>query len=283
MEITHSYEGLSLEYSRARQGTPRFARFMVSHSGLDIKTRPAPLNIVELGVGSGQQTEFVERELVRRGLTPYRILAYDKSFRADSSKETGQLNLLIDRINKGEISSCVFPVQLDFDGCPLPLRSSCVDLTYMAWVFHHLTHKQAVLDEIARVSRSGAGLFLYQVTIEDLEHHPLNEFFPTKYSCDIKRYPTLPQLREMFRGAGFSFEKPCVVRRDASLLMDRAFLRFVENTTFDSALMMIRDNDPAAFAEGVTRVKREVEKGELSGRYRIYHRIDRKVFWGIKQ
>lgn len=283
MEITHSYKGLSLEYSRARHGTPRFAQFMISHAGLNLKRRDTTLNIVELGVGSGQQTEFVERELNLKRLLPYRILAYDKSFRADSAKESGQLNLLIDRIKNGEISDRVIPVQYDFDGCSLPLRSSCIDLSYMAWVFHHLTHKQAVLDEIARVSRRGARHFMYQVTIEDLQYHALNEFFPTKYSYDAERYPTLNQLREIFHKAGFSFEKPYVIRRDDSQLIDRAFLESVENTTIDSALKMIKDNEPLAFAEGVSRVKKEVEKAVRSGSYRMYHRADRKIFWGIKE
>lgn len=195
------------------------------------------------------------------------------------------MNLLIDRINKGEISENVVPMQLDFDGTPLPLETESVDLCYMAWVLHHLNNKQSVFNEVARVSRKGAGFFMYQVTIEDLEGHPLDEFFPTKYEYDKQRYPTLTQLRQMFLTAGFTFEDPHIIKgvKDDPRLIDRALLESMENTSIDSVLTMIKDNNPQAFAEGINRVRNEVERAERSGSYRNYERIDRKIFWGIKE
>ena len=275
METTHSYEGLSLGYLRARKGTPKFAAFMISHAGFDKSHLSQPLNIVELGVGSGQQTEFVEKQLHAVGISQYRILACDKS--------SAQVNLLAERIKKGEISDRVIPIQIDFDGTPLPVESESIDLSYMAWVLHHLTNQQDVLNDIARITRKGARHFMYQVTIEDLENHPLDEFFPSKYEYDAQRYPTRSQLKQMFYTAGFTYEKPYAVKRDDPRLIDRAFLESIENTSFDSALRMIKDNEPLAFAEGVGRVRKEVEKAERTGNYRLYVHDRRKVFWGIRE
>jgi ubiquinone/menaquinone biosynthesis C-methylase UbiE len=277
MEITHSYEGISREYSRARKGTPRFAAFVVSHSGFGRRHSSRPLTIVELGVGSGQQTEFVERYLKAAGISQYEILAYDKS--------SDQIRLLKERKNTGEISERVVPIQHDFDSRPLPLDPASVDFSYMAWVFHHLANQQGVLNDIARITRRGAGHFMYQVTIEELEYHPFNEFFPTKYEYDRQRYSTLSRLRQMFLEAGFSFEKPPVIKQDAPRLIDGNLLESVENTSIDSVFRMIKDNDPDAFAEGVARLRKEVEKAERTGVYRVcdYSRVHRKVFWGIKQ
>ncbi len=275
MEITHSYEGLSRAYSRARKGTPRFAAFVVSHAGLDKIHLSRSLAILELGVGSGQQTEFIENRLDVAGISRYKILACDKS--------SDQLDLLKERVEKGEISERVIPVQADFDRSPLPLESESIDLSYMAWVLHHLADQQGVLNDIARVTRKGSGHFMYQVTIEDLENHQLDEFFPMKYDYDKQRYPTLSQLRQMFFDAGFSFEKPQVIKRDAPRLINRALLESVENTSIDSVLKMIKDNDPDAFTEGVNRLRKEVEKAERSGHFREYRSVDRKIFWGIKQ
>lgn len=283
MEITHSYERLGFDYLKARKGTPRFAAFMIKHAGFDVNRLSLPLTIVELGVGSGQQTEFVEKELIAKGIFQYRILAYDKSYRLNPSENPRQLNMLIDRIRKGEISKNVIPIHYDFDEASLPIESESVDLSYMAWVLHHLHNKQYVLNDIARISRKGARHFIYQVTIEDLENHPLDEFFPSKYEYDLHRYPTREQLRRMFYCAGFTYEKPYVIKRDDPRLIDRVFLESVENTSIDSALMMIKDNDPLAFNEGVSRVRKEVERAESSGNYRTYFRIDRKVFWGIRK
>lgn len=283
MRISHSYRGLARKYSRVRHGTPGFASFMISHAGLSLLHPHNPLTIVELGVGAGQQTEYIEAGLDSAGLSRYCILACDKSCGLDSSGEPAQLDLLLDRIRKGELSDRVYPVQCDFDGAPLPLASDSTDLTCMAWVLHHLKDQPYVFHEVARINRKGAGFFLYQVTIEDLVDHPLDEFFPSKYRYDLQRYPTLARLQQMFLDARFTYEEPHAIPRDDPKLIDRTFLEGIENTTFDSALRMIKDDDPGAFTKGVARVRREVERAEKSGKYRTYYHDRRKVFWGIKR
>jgi SAM-dependent methyltransferase len=275
MKISHSYEGLSRGYSQVRKGTPRFAAFVISRAGLDIGKSDKPFIVVELGAGSGQQTEFVEKQLKAAGISEYRILAYDKSY--------DQLDLLRERINKGEISRRVTPVKLDFDVKSLPLESASVDVSYMAWVLHHLTDQQGMLNEIARISRQGARHFMYQVTLEAMKNHPLDEFFPTKFEYDKQRYPTRSQLRNMFRRAGFTYETPYAIKGDDPKPIDRVFLENIENTSFDSALHMIKDDEPLVFAEGVERVRREVARAECTGDYRIYTHNRRQVFWGIRK
>lgn len=274
MEITHSYEGISRSYAHVRKGTPRFAAFMISRAGLNRNLSGLPFNIVELGVGSGQQTEFIEKQLNAIGISRYQILAYDKS--------SEQLALLKERIIKGEISDRITPIQYDFDGKPLPVENKSIDLVYMAWVLHHLSHQQALFDEIARIIRKGARLFMYQVTVEAMVNHPLDEYFPMKYEYDKRRYPSLSQLRKSFINAGFTFEEPHAIRGDDPKLINRTFLEGIETTSFDSALKMIKDNEPLSFAKGVEQVRKEVEKAERNGQYRVYVHNRRKVFWGIK-
>jgi ubiquinone/menaquinone biosynthesis C-methylase UbiE len=285
LTITHSYEGLGQKYFKARKGTPQFAAFILSHAGFGEILSRQPLTIVELGAGSGQQTEFVEKQLLAAGYHRYKILAYDKSFQADKNSEPAQLNILLDRIKKGEISNRVFPTQLDFDGSPLPLESKSVDLCYMAWVLHHLKNQPEVLKEIARILRRGAGFFMYQVTIEDLENHPLDEFFPAKFAYDKQRYPTRAQLKRMFLEAGLTYENPFVIKagEDDPRIIDRSLLADIENTTLDSVLKMIKDDNPVAFDEGVEHVRKEVEKAERSGNYRRYEHVNRTIFRGIKK
>ncbi|OGO00949.1 MAG: hypothetical protein A2Y58_02270 [Chloroflexi bacterium RBG_13_51_52] len=247
---------------------------MISHAGLDGNQFGSPLTIVELGVGSGQQTEFVEKQLASVGISRFKILAYDKS--------SDQLVLLKERIKKGEISDKVIPVQYNFDGKPLPVESESVDLIYMAWVLHHLSYQQAVINEIARIVRKGARLFMYQVTVDAMKNHPLDEYFPTKYKYDKKRYPSRSRLKQLFINAGFTFKRPHAIRGDDPKLIDRTFLEGIKNTSFDSVLKIIKDNEPRVFAEGVARVEKEVEQSESTGNYRLYVHNRRKVFWGIK-
>lgn len=273
--MTCSYDGISREYFRTRKGNPGFAEFVIARAGLDKSRTGSPLTIVELGVGGGQQTGFIEKKLDAVGISRYKILAYDKS--------SDQLDLLKERMKSGEISEKVVPTQIDFDGKPLPLESESIDLTCMAWVLHHLSHQQAVLKEIARITRLGARFFMYQVTIEDLVDHQLDEWFPMKYEYDKRRYPTRSQLKQMFYDAGFTCEEPHIIRGDNARLIDRALLESVENTSIDSVLRMIRDDDPAGFTEGVNKLRKEVERAERSGKYRNYRTVDRKIFWGIKE
>jgi ubiquinone/menaquinone biosynthesis C-methylase UbiE len=282
MDITHSYEGLGMDYRKARTGVPGFASFVVSKIVPDITDHNVLLNIAELGVGSGQQTEFMEKELTLNGLANYKIYAYDKSYQSKSAEKPGQLNVLERRIQKGEISRKVIPVNFDFDGHLLPIETDSIDFSYMAHVFHHLKNKQKILDELFRVTNRSGKIFILGATIEDLEHHPLNDFFPMKLEYDSHRYPTGGALKQMFESAGFTYEIPFALGKNYERPIDRAFLTSIENTTLDSVLKMINDNDTAGFQEGVRRVKQEVENAEKSGNFRIYSTDMAKVYWGKK-
>lgn len=281
MTTTDAYGGIGEEYRRARKGTTEFANFMMDQCGLQGRNPNLALTIIELGIGSGQQTEFVEKELSARGFNNYRILGYDKSCTLAAGLKLAQLNVVIERLRAGEISPRVIPINYDFDGVELPLKPQTADLTYMAFVFHQLTHKQSVLTDIARVTRPSGRHFMFGASIEDLENHPLNEFFPMKFQVDRRRYPTRKELQQMFNAAGFSYEEPCRIKRDKEKPIDRAFLRSIENTTINSALRLIRDNAPEAFRQGVERVRKEVEQAEGTGEYKTFS-IERTVFWGIR-
>jgi len=111
---------------------------MISKIGLENTDTMPPTKIIELGVGSGQQTKFVETELISNGQNNYQILAYDKSYQLKTEGEPGQLNILKERIAKGELSERVVPIHFDFDGHVFAVESESVYFSYMAHVFHHL-------------------------------------------------------------------------------------------------------------------------------------------------
>ena len=282
MDITHSYDGLGLEYKKSRQGIPGFASFVVFSVSLKTLRHGLPVTIVELGVGSGQQTEFIEKELESKGIYQYRVLAFDKSYQSYPGEQPGQLNILKERIANGELSDKIVPIHYDFDGNILPIKSGSVYFSYMAHVFHHLNHKQEVFDEISRVTLKDGKHFILGVTIEDLENHPLNKYFPMKYKYDSIRYPTIEQLQGFFKSAGFTYEQPFLLGKHFERPVDRSFLESIENTTLDSALHIIKDDDPSGFQKGILSVKKEVEQAEKSGKYKTYFTDIIKVFWGTK-
>jgi len=285
MAITHAYEGMGAQYANARKGTPEFARFMIENSGLAEIADSEPtrlIHIAEFGVGGGQQTEFVESELGNAGIDKYVLPAFEKSFNLGPEDEPGQLNVLKHRIEIGEISDRVIPIQYDIDGQELPIPSGTTDLSYMAFVQNHLTHKAEVLREIARITRQGGRHFIFGAVLEDLVDHPLNVFFPQKYGIDARRYSTSEQMQELFQQAGFSYEHPHTVKRDDEKRIDREFLESVENMSVNSVLKIIKEEDPDGFRQGVEKVREEVEKAEQSRHYRKSV-ILRTIHWGIKQ
>jgi ubiquinone/menaquinone biosynthesis C-methylase UbiE len=241
------------------------------------------LFIVEFGAGSGQQTEFLEKELNTNGITKYNIIAFDKSYNKNSDGIPSQFDILNKRIRNGEISNNVIPINFDFDGATLPIKSKSITFSYMAHVLHHIKYKEQLFKEISRITIKNGRHFIFGVTIEDLKNHPLDEFFPIKYEYDKKRYPTEEQLKEMFYSAGLTYEEPNKIGKDQVREIDREFLLSIENTTMDSVLKIIKDNDPEGFKEGVQRIRSEVEHSEKSGRYRLYFTSIRRVFWGIKK
>ncbi len=256
---------------------------MLNQLGFDKNNLTIPLNIVEFGIGSGQQTEFLENELSTNGITQYNIVAFDKSYKQNFDTTPGQFDILKERIKNGEISKRVLPIDFDFDGTTLPLKSESIDFSYMAHVLHHLKHKNQLFKEISRIIIEHGRHFIFGVTIEDLRNHPLDEFFPSKYEYDRKRYPTEEQLKQMFYSAGFTYEEPFKIGKDQVREMNKEFLLSIENTTMDSVLKMIMDDDPEAFEEGVQKVRKEVERAEKLGKYRRYFTSVIRVFGGIKK
>lgn len=284
-DISHGYTSMGIRYAESRKGSPEFARFIMENSGLSEIVRAEPtrlIHIVEFGVGSGQQTEFIEKELKDRGVTNYLISAYDKSYNPYLEGEPDQLTVLINRIEKGEISQRVIPIPFDFDGKQLPIPSGLVDMSYMAFLHHHLSNKAAVFREVARITRPGGRLFVYGAALEDLVEHPLNEFFPMKYEFDARRYPTKEQLKALFENSGFIYQGPYRIKRDDNKPIDRKFLESVDDKTINSVLVMIEKEDPKGFKEGVEKIRAIVEEGERTGQYIIFN-IFRTVFWGVKR
>ncbi|MBN2238218.1 MAG: methyltransferase domain-containing protein [Dehalococcoidales bacterium] len=276
MKITHSYEGLGEHYRKARNGTPRFAQIMISLAFEKEIKFERNLNLVELGIGSGQQTEFVEHELINRGITDYHIAAFDNA--------ASQLDVLQQRMQKGEISNNIIPEKLDFDNNPLPVETESIDISYMSHVYHHLSNRKQVFGEIFRITKKGGSFFLLGVVLEDMVNHPLDEFFPEKFEYEKRRYANEDQLEYLFTGAGFTFEKPVRIKETVAVPLDRDFLESIINTSQDSTLTIIREEDPEVFNRGVARVRREVKKGEEVGKYRTYYYGGRlKVFRGIRQ
>ncbi|MAE43038.1 hypothetical protein CMO93_04655 [Candidatus Woesearchaeota archaeon] len=288
MKIAHGYEGIALNYFKARPGTPKFAEFMFLNSGvLDLvkKDLGRPIYIAEFGVGSGQQTGFVEAQLEANGVTDYRILAFDKSYSPNPNGRQDQLNLLKDRIGRGELSDRVIPIQCNIDGIPLPIPTGKVDLSYMAFVQPHLIDKEGVMREIARITRQGCPFFLFGATSEDPVAHPYDIFFPSMGAIQKERYPTYKQLTDSFKQSGFKYRGHCRLIRDKGVRIDRALLEQIdpiEDIAINSTLQIIRKEYPEEFQQGVDTIRKIVEQLEETGGYITFDK-ERTIYWGIKR
>jgi ubiquinone/menaquinone biosynthesis C-methylase UbiE len=283
-KISHEYLGLGNSYDKARPGNDEFAEFLVSNLVSSKELAQHPLTFVELGCGGGQQTTKVANNLISRGITDFKLLAYDYSFtpaeKLEAGAPMGQLNVLAKKQAEGVIPSQVIWNQLDIDGKRIPLESASVDVCFMAMVLHHLTHKRETISELSRITRTDGRIFIFGASREDLADDALNQFFPEKVALDEKRYPSLSEITELLETSGFTSESPYRILRDSQRRVDREFLSSVLDRSLNSALELLYETDRKAYDEGVARVQAAVKAAEESDAAYITYDRYRTVYWG---
>jgi ubiquinone/menaquinone biosynthesis C-methylase UbiE len=150
----------------------------------------------------------------------------------------------------------------------IPFRDSCFDLVFSVDVVHHIGAPAAYFHEMRRVVKPGGRV----CTATDSEwiiqnRQPLATYFPETIAADRARYHSMENLRRWMAEAGFSgisdetFEHTHPLQ-NADAYESRAF----------SVLHLISDD---AFAQGLRRLKEDLEKGQVlcTSRY--------VLLWGV--
>jgi len=88
------------------------------------------------------------------------------------------------------------------DGQSLPFRDNIFNCIYMTLVIHHIEDKEAALREIYRALKTGGNCVIMTTSHYRVRKHILR-FFPKVVSIDLKRLPSIPQLKSTMAKTGF--------------------------------------------------------------------------------
>jgi SAM-dependent methyltransferase len=171
------YDGLAPEYARYRRLHPGVLGKLVSTGA--VKKSSA---VLELGCGTGNYIVTLESLVGCRGwgldksesmLARARERSVTITFTADSSE------------------------RLDF-------RPDFFDLVFSVDVIHHVVNRPHYFREASRVLKPGGKICTVTETDWMIRtRKPLSEYFPETVEVELRRYPRLPEIRELMDRVGF--------------------------------------------------------------------------------
>jgi SAM-dependent methyltransferase len=109
------------------------------------------------------------------------------------------------------------------DGQGLPFKNDSFDCVYMTLVIHHILNKELALQEIHRTLKKDNKCVIMTNSHSRMKKQILH-YFPGLVAIDLKRFPTIPQFKNMMIKAGFKNVHHHIVRHDEGYLSTEEYL-----------------------------------------------------------
>jgi ubiquinone/menaquinone biosynthesis C-methylase UbiE len=136
--------------------------------------------VVDIGCGTAGDAASIARK------TGAHVVGLDKS------------NAMLSRADR-----IVTPILADTRA--IPLRSGCASAAYSVNLMQLLPDRSAMFVEVARILRPKGLFALPTTTHQQLRRRFLNQFFPSLFRIERKRYPKIASLLGELEASGFSF------------------------------------------------------------------------------
>jgi len=236
------YDKIALEYVQHRQVHPEVLKSLFLTSGIGTISK-----VLEVGCGTGNYIVALE------SLTGCSCWGIDPSEQM-LSKARKRSERISFQLGKAE--------KLDFP-------QNFFDFVFSADVIHHVSNIMNYFQEAYRVLKRGRKL----CTVTDSEwiirnRQPLAVYFPETVEADLRRYPSIPKLKDYMKQVGFDTITEIIVEftyqlTDAQPYRDKAF----------SSLHIIPEK---AFQRGIKHMKQDlnIEPIKCVSRYML--------LWGTK-
>ncbi|AFM39257.1 methylase involved in ubiquinone/menaquinone biosynthesis [Desulfosporosinus acidiphilus SJ4] len=155
---------------------------------------------------------------------------------------------------KSKISNCRFTNGLAEE---LPYDSSYFNFVVSNYAFHHFCHKSDVLNEVSRVLKKNGVFKIHNISVHDMRHWWIYEFFPSTYFEDLKRFWPKDLIFNELSNRGFDVNVRVEYVMKANKIAD--FMDHVYNRDI-SALNLISDEE---YHQGIEimeyKIKRDSE------------------------
>jgi len=137
-----------------------------------------------------------------------------------------------------------------------PFKNSIFDFAYMTDVIHHISDTPGVIGEIHRILRRGGKTCIVTQSHVQIERRVTSRFFPRTVQIDQNRYPSISDLEEMLRDAGFSevMSKEYIF---SPVLLGNDYLTTVEQKGFS----MLHKISSDAFSSGLKKLQHTLDMG----------------------
>jgi ubiquinone/menaquinone biosynthesis C-methylase UbiE len=141
------------------------------------------------------------------------------------------------------------------DGQHLPFSDSLFDCVYMTLVIHHIENKELALHGIHRVLKKNGRCVIVTNSHSRIKKHVLRDF-PGVVATDLKRFPTIPSLKELMMKIGFGDVHYHVLQYERGYMSTEEYLERVRNR-YISTLTLLSEEE---FQRGLKIFERKVKR-----------------------
>ncbi len=202
-----------------------------------------PLHVLDIGCGTGNYTDLLQKVTQARGWQVYGI---------DPSEG------MIDRA-RNKNSSIVFQ-----QGRAEDLLWSCdfFDFVYMTDVIHHIPDIHRMFHEIHRVLKLKGKVCIVTQSHRQIKARPIARFFPGTVRVDRERYPNIHEILDAAHEAGLLFLKQEVLFEGDPVELNEEYLELARKKGF-SMLHLIREDE---YQSGLHRLEKALQNGPIQAR-----------------
>ena len=132
------------------------------------------------------------------------------------------------------------------EGQKLPFKDDSFDCIYMTLVLHHIENKKMALLEIYRVLKKG-GKCVIMTNSHTRMRKSVLRYFPGITAVDIKRFLSVPSLKESLTKIGFKDVHYHIVKQDEEYIPTAEYLERVKNKYISTLTLLSEERFQKGF------------------------------------
>jgi ubiquinone/menaquinone biosynthesis C-methylase UbiE len=232
------YNEISKIYDDVREGDI----VLINHFLKEISTDQA-LNILDIGCGTGNYTDLLQKVTQARGWQIYGIDPSEGMIEKARNKNSHII------FQQGKAENLLWAH--DF-----------FDFIYMTDVIHHIPDIHRMFWEIQRVLKSKAKVCIVTQSHRQIKARPIARFFPGTVRVDRERYPNIHEILDAAHEAGLLFLKQEVLFEGDLIELNQEYLELVQKKGY-SMLHLITEEE---YQAGLQHLEKAMQSGPIRAR-----------------